>query len=634
MWQKIGKEIAIWRAGAMPGIAVIALVFLAKALGGLEFLELTALDTFLRWRSPEPIDEEILIVGIDERDISNLEQYPLSDRELANLLTTIQSYSPAVVGVDIIRDRPQKPGHAELKQVFSKYKNIIGVEKVTGEAGSRIDAIAPPKALPPEQIGFVDVLFDEDGNLRRSLLSAVLNYELKFSLAIRLVEQYLETENIILKNAADDDETMQVGKVRLTRVNPNTGGYVDIDAGGNQILLNFRRGKEPFRIVSLADIKQGNFQPSWIEDRIVLIGITALSVRDDVNTNAVRSDNTGFIYGVEFQAHAVSQIINAVLNDRPLLWVWHNGWEYMFIFAWGFLGIALARIFNQSPIKLAIIIFFSSGSVIVVCYLLMLQYGLWLPVVPSVLVLSINGLGLTASMFYRDRQNLKFQLKDRQYMIGYMSSTIHNRPIQTLKKILRDARSQELADEWLLEELDVLNKELRDVGNLIEKETITDGDRIHIGESEIDLQCTLKQILYQVYTNTIILDYPHFKTIKFKLINFEDSINEAKLTVEQKRSLCRFLEEALINVGKYAEGITRIKVLCQQENQRNIIRVEDNGIGLKQEDSKNLKSGGGTKQAQDLAKQLRGEFKRYFRKPKGTVCELTWSANRSWFWHF
>ena len=130
------------------------------------------------------------------------------------------------------------------------------------------------------------------------------------------------------------------------------------------------------------------------------------------------------------------------------------------------------------------------------------------------------------------------------------------------------------------------------------------------------------------------MDYPHFKTIKFKLINFEDSINEAKLTVEQKRSLCRFLEEALINVGKYAEGVTRLKVVCQQENGQNIIRVEDNGIGLKQEDSKNPKSGGGTKQARDLAKQLKGEFKRYSRQPKGAVCELIWSANRSWFWHF
>ena len=652
MWQKIGKEIAIWRAGAMPGIAVIGLVFLARIFGGLEFLELTALDAFLRWRSPEPIDEEILIVGINEQDISNLESYPISDRKLANLITTIESYDPAVIGIDIIRDKPQELGHAELTEVFSEYENIIGVEKIlSGEAGSRIDAIAPPKVLPPEQIGFVDTLLDEDGNLRRSLLSVVLNNELKISLAIRLVEEYLETKNITLKNAADDPETMQVGKVRLTRINSNTGGYSEIDAGGNQILLNFRQGKQPFRIVSLADIDKGNFQPSWIKNRIILIGITALSVRDDVNTNAVRSDNNGFIYGVEIQAHAISQILNAVLNNRPLLWVWHDGWEYLFIFAWGFLGIALTRIFNQSPWKLAIIIFSCSVLEIAICYLLLLQYGLWLPVVPAVLVLSINGVGLTASMFYRERQNLKFQLKDRQYTIAYMSSTIHNRPIQTLKKILRDVRSreavaeqdlrtrclqqsQEIAADWLVKELEVLDKELRNVGNLIEKEIVTDGDRIHIGESEVDLQCSLKEILYQVYSNTITLDYPHFKTIKFKLVNFEDSINEAKLTVEQKRSLCRFLEEALINVGKYAEGVTRLKVVCQQQGERNIVRVEDNGVGLKQEDSKNSKAGGGTKQAKDLAKQLRGEFKRYQRQPKGTVCELTWSVNRGWFWHF
>ncbi|NJR46870.1 MAG: CHASE2 domain-containing protein [Hyellaceae cyanobacterium CSU_1_1] len=631
MWQKVTKEIAVWRAGAMPGIAVIFLVFLARAIGGLEFLELTALDSFLRWRSPEPVDDKILIVGINEQDINNLAKYPISDRELANLITTLESYNPVVIGIDLVRDKPQEPGSAELEKVFSQQKNVIGVEKVLSNPNnSRINLIKSPHVLPAEQIGFVDILLDQDGNSRRSLLTMVNNNELKFSLPIRLVEQYLATKNISLKNAPDDPETMQVGQVELTRVNPQTGGYIRTNAEGNQVLLNFRRGENPFRIVSLEDMKQGKVQPAWIKDRIVLIGITALSVRDDVNTNAVRSNNTGFIYGVEFHAHAVSQIISAVLDDRPLLWIWHDGAEYLWIFAWGFLGIGLARLLNESPWKLAMVIFLSSVLVALVCYLLLLEYGLWLPVVSSVLVLFLNGLGLTASMFYRDRQNLKFQLKERQYMIKYMASTIHNRPIQTLKKILREAYSKELAEDWLIKELNILNEELREIGNLIEKETIIDGNSIHIGKSEVDLQCPLTEILYQVYSNTIRLDYPNFKTIKFKINNFEDSINGIKLTVEQKRSLCRFLEEAIINVGKYAEGVTRLKVVCLQKDQQNMIRVEDNGIGL----DSNKNSGGGTKQANDLAKQLRGEFKRYPREPKGTICELSWSGNKGWFWHF
>ena len=218
-------------------------------------------------------------------------------------------------------------------------------------------------------------------------------------------------------------------------------------------------------------------------------------------------------------------------------------------------------------------------------------------------------------------------------MIKYMSSTIHNRPIQTLKQILRNIQAEDLNYIILVEQLKTLDKELRDVGKLVEKETIIDGNSIYVGDNEIDLQSPFKEVLYQVYNNTIRQKLPCFLSIKFKIVKFEN-INDSNLTIEQKRSLCRFLEEALINVGKYAKDATRLKVICTQEQEQNIIRVEDNGIGINLLSNEPRKAGGGTKQAQDLAKQLRGNFRRYPGEPTGTICELTWSANKSWFWHF
>ncbi|MGK7935057.1 MAG: CHASE2 domain-containing protein [Xenococcaceae cyanobacterium] len=634
MWQKIKQEIAIWRVGAMPGLAIIGLVVLARLTGHLQFLELAALDNFLRWRPQENIDERILIVGIDENDINNLASYPISDRELANLIQNLEQDNPAVIGVDLIRDKPQEPGYTELEQIFRQYNNIIGIEKVLSAGqDSRIYKIEPPPALSEEQIGFVDAILDRDGNLRRSLLSVVKNNELKFSLSIKLAENYLKTQGYSLDNVTEDPKTMQFNGIKLTRFMTNSGGYINADAGGNQILLNFRSSQKPFRIVSLEDIKTGKVNKDWITGNIVLIGVTALSAKDVLNAPGIQADNPGLVYGVEIQAHAISQIISAVLDQRPLLTVWSEGWEYVWILAWGLLGISLARLFSQSPWKLLVITIINSIFAITICYLLLLIQGLWLPVVPAGLVLWINGLGLTASLFYRDRQNLKFKLKDRQYIIKYMSSTIHNRPIQTLKQILRNIQEEDLDSAVLVERLKILNKELRDVGKLVEKETIVDGNSIYVGDTEIDLQSPFKEILYQVYSNTIRQKLPGFLGLKFKIVKFEN-INDSNLTIEQKRSLCRFLEEALINVGKYAKDATRLKVICTQEQEQNIIRVEDNGIGINLLSNEPRKAGGGTKQAQDLAKQLRGNFRRYPREPKGTICELTWSANKSWFWHF
>ncbi|NEO01265.1 MAG: CHASE2 domain-containing protein [Moorea sp. SIO3I7] len=619
-----------WRVGFMPGLVVIGLVILFRLTGVLQSLELIALDSFLRWRPEESIDKRILIVGINEQDIRGIGTYPIPDRDLASLLRKLATYNPRAIGIDIVRDLPVEPGYTDLVAAFQAIKTVIGIEKVL--PGKYGDTINPPPTLPPKQVGFADAIPDADGHIRRSLLgTSNLEGEYKFSLAILLAEAYLCKQGICLTNGTDDPIAMQFGTTELTRFRPNSGGYVRADAGGNQILINFRSARKPFRIVSLNDIQTGNIDPSWIRDRIVLIGITSHSVKDFVNVSAIPSSTPGVVFGVEVHAHTVSQIISAVLNGRPLLRVWSDSWEYIWIMVWGFLGISLARL-TKTPRQNLLSVSLAGISLVALSYLLLI-WGWWIPVVPAWFVLTVNGVSINA--FYLYHQTLKSRINERQYMIDYTFDIIHNGPLQTLARILSCTQDQDLSHHQLRSQLEQLNQELRAVYESVRRETLTQDSSIHIGiDLDLDLEQPTHEILYEVYSNTLALNFPCFETIQVKIITF-DPIDSPPLSIEQKRGLCRFMEEALCNVGKYAKGVTRLKVTCTQTEGINIIRIQDNGLGISSpsQPNKSKRSGGrGTKQARALARQLGGRFKRSFLSPKGTVCELTWSVKKGRFW--
>ncbi|MEQ8960319.1 MAG: CHASE2 domain-containing protein, partial [Coleofasciculus sp. C2-GNP5-27] len=504
LWRNIQAELAIWRVGALPGFIIIGLVMLARLTGSLQFWEWVVLDNFLRLRPPEPIDERIVIVGIDEGDIQQIGTYPIPDQEIAELLKLLQNYQPNVIGLDIFRDLPVEPGHAKLVEVFRESKNLIAIEKALRDREGF--TVSPPPDLPADQAGFADAVLDRDGYLRRSLLRiSTPQGERKLSLTLRLAQTYLSSQGIPLEQGIHDPNAIRFGSTELTRFQPNSGGYVRADAGGNQILLNFRSGREPFRVISLSDIKSGHVEPDWIRDRIVLIGVTAASVKDIVNSAAITGVNPKLVYGVEIQAHAVSQIISAVLDGRPLLQVWSDGWEYLWIFAWGVLGISLGRLF-QSPLKILVGLGMASIGLTGICYLGFIL-GWWIPLVPAILPLVFNGAGLTAGLFYRHQQDLRLRLQERQFIIDHTFDTIHNGPLQRLARILRSAQENHLYSELLLSELKQLNQEIRTVYESVRRETLTQGENIYLGGNlELDLHAPIHEILYQVYDTTITRD--------------------------------------------------------------------------------------------------------------------------------
>ncbi|QSJ14335.1 CHASE2 domain-containing protein [Nostoc sp. UHCC 0702] len=624
-WRTIKEEIAIWRVGALPGIAVIVLVMIARLAGLMQSLEWMAFDNFLRLRPHEPRDERIVILGINEDDISSHADFPLSDYDLAQLLLKLQSYQPRAIGLDIYRDFPVNPGHPELLRVFQRFKNVIGIEKVLP------DEIPPPPGLPPEQVGFADQITDSDGKLRRSLLSTPTSKGYKLSLSLSLAALYLGNQGISIENGISDRAAIRFGQTEIPRFLTNSGGYVRTDAGGVQVLLNFRSGREQFRTLSLYDLKSDKFNPDWIRDRIVIIGITSPSRKDFIPTSAIESIESapGRVYGVEIQAHAVSQILSAVLDSRPLLNTWQDAWEYIWILAWGLVGIAIARL-TKSPLTSLLFVGIASCSLLVFSYLL-LTWGWWVPLIPAFLVLALNGMEITA--LYQYEQALRSGIRTRQAIIERTFAKIHNGPLQSLAKVLKLVRDKELPmNDLLLElekDLEKLNHELRGIYEYLQSEPIDQETSLYLGKSLVlNLRDPLHEILYQVYNSTLERELPCFETIKVKIRAFEP-INERGLNMEQKRGLCRFLEEALCNVGKHAMGVTRLEVTCSSSEGWYTLSIIDDGLG-----GYSSKEGRGTQQFRNLARQLKGKFRRIPLSPRGTLCELSWPMPKFYFGNY
>jgi CHASE2 domain-containing sensor protein len=619
-WKKVKEEITIWRVGALPGILAIGLVIVTRLTGSMQSLEWLFFDNFLRLRPQEPIDERIIIIGINEEDISRLGTYPIPDTEISLLLRKVHSFNPRAIGLDIFRNLPVEPGHSEIVATFQDLKNLIGIEKVLPEE------VLPPIGLPSEQVGFADQIIDNDGKLRRSLLATPTNHSYKFSLPLKLATAYLKQEGFYLKNGIYDENTVRFGKTEFPRFLSNSGSYVRADDGGVQILLNFRSGQERFRILSLHDIKTGNFQPEWMRDRIIIIGVVASSVKDWITTSAISSTKPapGRVYGVEILAHSTSQIISSVLDGRVLLQTWSEEQEYLWILCWGVLGIFFARL-TKSPFINLLAVVFASLNLVFASYLLLIAWGLWVPIVPTLLVLILNGVGMTA--LYQYEQSLRSKMNAHVALIERTFATIHNGPLQTLAKALKYIRDKDSTPHELIPQLEIelekLNCELRGIYEFLQQEPITQDSCLYLRKGLLlNLKNPIHEVLYQVYNSTLERDFPCFKTLKVKIRTF-DPISDRYLSLEQKIGLCRFLEEALCNVGKHAIGVTQLEVTCISYEGWCTLSIIDNGWGIH-----SSQEGRGTQQFKNLAKQLKGKYRRSPHFPKGTLCELSWPITR------
>ena len=325
-----------WRGILVTVPSVAGAIVLLGYTGIFQLLEWAAFDRFFLWRPPEPIDERITIVAIEEEDLTEIGEWPLPDGVMAELIETIHSYQPRAIGLDIYRDLPEEPGHEAWVEVMASTENLIGVEKALGEV------VAPPPTLArADRVGLADLVLDADGKIRRGLLSHYDRHErLKLGLGARLSLMYLEAEGIHLEAINAEKQHLKLGRAEFRPLGSNDGGYARTNVGGYQILLNYRGQIDRFRQVSLREVLRGQVSPELMRDRLVFIGSTAQSLNDRYPTpyssNLVRSPER--MPGVIIHANLASHLLSAALDGRASIRVWSEPMEWLWVSLWSGLG--------------------------------------------------------------------------------------------------------------------------------------------------------------------------------------------------------------------------------------------------------------------------------------------------------
>lgn len=370
----------------LVSIAITGLIVGIRELGWLQPLEISAYDSMVQKRPDAGLDPRLLVVEITEKDIQAGKRWPLSDQVVSQLLDTLNKFQPKAIGLDMYRDIPQEPGYEQLKRSLKNPKLIV----VTSIGNTIDEKVPPPDAIPKERIGFSDIASDPDNVIRRNLMLAADDNGILYSFSLRLALLYLREQGISMA-MPKSGKPLQIHQTLFKRLQKDDGGYENIDAnGGYQILLNYRSGTEIARKVTLSQVLKEEVNPDWIKDKIVLIGTTAPSGKDLFETpySSAKTGNTKMA-GVLIHAQMTSQILSAVLDDRPLFSFWQEWVEVIWIAIWALIGGLLGWRMNN-PVVLGLGSIIMLGTLFGSGYVLFL-YAVWIPLAAPTLAAIITG---------------------------------------------------------------------------------------------------------------------------------------------------------------------------------------------------------------------------------------------------
>ncbi|NJN72751.1 MAG: adenylate/guanylate cyclase domain-containing protein [Limnothrix sp. RL_2_0] len=402
-WRKVQR---FWRNNQDSLLLAIALILFGVSIlevrrqGLFEPLELQVYDRLLRQQQVMPPDDRLVLVEISETDLRQQAQWPFPDEVYAQALANLQAGNPTVIGLDVYRDFPVEPGYEALVEQLQK-PNLIAIRNINTFEGT-----PGPPAVNPEQLGFNDFSLDPDGVLRRSILYALGSDELilpSFGLNIAMTYLY-EAEGIFPEASEVNPEYLQLGQATFVPLERNSGGYQKIDAEGYQALFQYRERGTLNQRLNFSDVLLGEFDETLLQNKIVLIGSTASSLKDSFVTPFTRGRNGQSMNGVVAHGQVVSYILDVAMGERSLFRFWSARQETLWILGWLSAGAIIGWVFRH-PLVIAGGLLFGIVGTWEVGFILLGNY-IWIPVAAP-MVTFIGAMSLV--IIYQSYQDFRQQ---------------------------------------------------------------------------------------------------------------------------------------------------------------------------------------------------------------------------------
>ena len=247
------------------------------------------------YQSPSPVSGDIVIIGIDEKALSQIGPYHTWDRNvMASALEKLaenEDSMPAVVAIDTLyAGHTDEEADAHLVEAASKLPNVVigdlatfGTSKNVDDAGSItitknaiVEFEQPYDELKEVTIqGHINAAYDPDGIMRHAILYEKPDGEKVYSMAFTVAKAYADAKGITISEPKAD----KCGVFYIPFYTKPEGFYDG---------------------VSIADLINGDVPADYFAGKIVYIGPYAVALQDAYYTSIARATQ---MYGVEIQAN-------------------------------------------------------------------------------------------------------------------------------------------------------------------------------------------------------------------------------------------------------------------------------------------------------------------------------------------